>query len=141
MNRFLVVIEKAKGNYFAYSPDFSGCAAAGAVCEEASLLLSFENFFLAAELFRKISLTACTAPAVIEAGRTRMPASTAAPVQLLIVLNTEFAFWIVDILFLKASRHPAAATPMATPMPGVPSPARIRGVEEQPMRSRTPICI
>lgn len=35
MNRFLVVIEKAKGNYSAYSPDLPGCVATGATREEA----------------------------------------------------------------------------------------------------------
>ncbi|MBI4712808.1 MAG: type II toxin-antitoxin system HicB family antitoxin [Planctomycetes bacterium] len=29
MHRFLVVIEKANGNYSAYSPDLPGCVAAG----------------------------------------------------------------------------------------------------------------
>jgi predicted RNase H-like HicB family nuclease len=29
MHRFLVVIEKAKGNYSAYSPDLPGCVATG----------------------------------------------------------------------------------------------------------------
>ncbi len=35
MNRFLVVIEKAQGNYSAYSPDLPGCVATGATREEA----------------------------------------------------------------------------------------------------------
>jgi predicted RNase H-like HicB family nuclease len=35
MHRFLVVIEKANGNYSAYSPDFPGCVATGATREEA----------------------------------------------------------------------------------------------------------
>jgi predicted RNase H-like HicB family nuclease len=35
MHRFLVVIEKADGNYSAYSPDLPGCIAAGATSEEA----------------------------------------------------------------------------------------------------------
>jgi predicted RNase H-like HicB family nuclease len=35
MNRFLVVIEKAKNNYSAYSPDLPGCVAAGATRKEA----------------------------------------------------------------------------------------------------------
>jgi predicted RNase H-like HicB family nuclease len=30
MHRFLVVIEKAEGNYSAYSPDLPGCIATGA---------------------------------------------------------------------------------------------------------------
>jgi predicted RNase H-like HicB family nuclease len=34
MNRFLVVIEKAGGNYSAYSPDLPGCIATGATREE-----------------------------------------------------------------------------------------------------------
>ena len=29
MHRFLIVIEKANGNYSAYSPDLPGCAATG----------------------------------------------------------------------------------------------------------------
>jgi len=29
MHRFLIVIEKADGNYSAYSPDLPGCAATG----------------------------------------------------------------------------------------------------------------
>ena len=35
MYRFLVVIEKANGNYSAYSPDLLGCVAAGETREEA----------------------------------------------------------------------------------------------------------
>lgn len=35
MHRFLVVIEKANGNYSAYSPDLPGCVAAGITREEA----------------------------------------------------------------------------------------------------------
>lgn len=35
MRRFLIVIEKADGNYSAYSPDLPGCAATGATREEA----------------------------------------------------------------------------------------------------------
>jgi len=34
MYRFLVVIEKANGNYSAYSPDLSGCVATGSTREE-----------------------------------------------------------------------------------------------------------
>ena len=34
MNRFLVIIEKADGNYSAYSPDLPGCVATGATQEE-----------------------------------------------------------------------------------------------------------
>lgn len=37
MHRFLIVIEKAKGNYSAYSPDLPGCVATGATYEEAEL--------------------------------------------------------------------------------------------------------
>ena len=35
MHRFLIVIEKAEGNYSAYSPDLPGCVASGATREEA----------------------------------------------------------------------------------------------------------
>ena len=35
MYRFLIVIEKADGNYSAYSPDLPGCVATGATSEEA----------------------------------------------------------------------------------------------------------
>lgn len=35
MHRFLVVIEKAGGNYSAYSPDLPGCVATGDTYEEA----------------------------------------------------------------------------------------------------------
>ncbi|MEK6672455.1 MAG: type II toxin-antitoxin system HicB family antitoxin [Nitrospirota bacterium] len=35
MHRFLVVIEKADGNYSAYSPDLPGCVATGTTREEA----------------------------------------------------------------------------------------------------------
>jgi len=35
MHRFLVVIEKANGNYSAYSPDLPGCVATGKTHEEA----------------------------------------------------------------------------------------------------------
>jgi predicted RNase H-like HicB family nuclease len=34
MYRFLVVIEKANGNYSAYSPDLPGCIATGATLEK-----------------------------------------------------------------------------------------------------------
>lgn len=34
MYRFLVVIEKANGNYSAYSPDLPGCVATGQTNEE-----------------------------------------------------------------------------------------------------------
>ncbi|MBI4232983.1 MAG: type II toxin-antitoxin system HicB family antitoxin [Chloroflexi bacterium] len=36
MYRFLVVIEKADGNYSAYSPDLPGCIATGKTREEAA---------------------------------------------------------------------------------------------------------
>jgi len=35
MHRFLIVIEKAEGNYSAYSPDLPGCIATGSTREEA----------------------------------------------------------------------------------------------------------
>ncbi|MBI5633732.1 MAG: type II toxin-antitoxin system HicB family antitoxin [Nitrospirae bacterium] len=35
MHRFLIVIEKAKANYSAYSPDLPGCIATGASREDA----------------------------------------------------------------------------------------------------------
>jgi predicted RNase H-like HicB family nuclease len=35
MHGFLIVIEKADGNYSAYSPDLRGCIATGATREEA----------------------------------------------------------------------------------------------------------
>lgn len=35
MNRFLVIIEKAKNNFSVYSPDFPGCIATGSTKEEA----------------------------------------------------------------------------------------------------------
>ena len=34
MHRFLIVIEKAKDNYSAYSPDLPGCIATGSTREE-----------------------------------------------------------------------------------------------------------
>lgn len=34
MHRFLIVIEKADGNYSAYSPDLPGCVATGATHAE-----------------------------------------------------------------------------------------------------------
>jgi predicted RNase H-like HicB family nuclease len=37
MYRFLVVIEKADGNYSAYSPDLPGCVATGATRQEAEV--------------------------------------------------------------------------------------------------------
>lgn len=35
MNRYLIIIERANGNYSAYSPDVQGCVATGATREEA----------------------------------------------------------------------------------------------------------
>jgi predicted RNase H-like HicB family nuclease len=35
MNRYLIIIEKAKGNFSAYSPDVPGCAATGSTRAEA----------------------------------------------------------------------------------------------------------
>jgi len=37
MHRFLIVIEKTKNNYSAYSPDLPGCVATGKTHEEAAL--------------------------------------------------------------------------------------------------------
>ena len=34
MRRFLIVVEKANGNFSAYSPDLRGCIATGATPEE-----------------------------------------------------------------------------------------------------------
>jgi predicted RNase H-like HicB family nuclease len=45
MNRFLVVIEKTKGNYSAYSPDLPGCVATGETREEVE-----ENMYKAIEM-------------------------------------------------------------------------------------------
>ncbi len=36
MRRFLIVIEKANGNYSAYSPDLPGCIATGKTKEQAA---------------------------------------------------------------------------------------------------------
>jgi predicted RNase H-like HicB family nuclease len=36
MHRFLVVIEKAEGNYSAYSPDLPGCVATGKTRDQAA---------------------------------------------------------------------------------------------------------
>ncbi len=36
MHRFLIVIEKANGNYSAYSPDLPGCVATGRTREQAA---------------------------------------------------------------------------------------------------------
>ena len=45
MYRFLIVIEKADGNYSAYSPDLPGCAATGTTREEAE-----QNMYKAIEM-------------------------------------------------------------------------------------------
>ncbi len=45
MYRFLVVIEKANGNYSAYSPDLPGCVATGDTREEAE-----QNMYEAIEM-------------------------------------------------------------------------------------------
>jgi predicted RNase H-like HicB family nuclease len=45
MYRFLIVIEKADGNYSAYSPDLPGCAATGTTREEAE-----QNMYHAIEM-------------------------------------------------------------------------------------------
>jgi predicted RNase H-like HicB family nuclease len=37
MRRFLIVVEKANGNFSAYSPDLPGCVATGATLEEATV--------------------------------------------------------------------------------------------------------
>ncbi len=36
MYRFLIVVEKANGNYSAYSPDLPGCIATGKTAQEAA---------------------------------------------------------------------------------------------------------
>jgi predicted RNase H-like HicB family nuclease len=48
MRRFLVVIEKAEGNYSAYSPDLPGCVATGKTREEAE-----KNMYEAIEMHVK----------------------------------------------------------------------------------------
>ncbi len=45
MYRFLIVIEKANGNYSAYSPDLPGCIATGKTHEEVE-----QNMYEAIEL-------------------------------------------------------------------------------------------
>ena len=54
MHRFLVVIEKANGNYSAYSPDLPGCIAIGATREEVE-----ENMHQAIELHVRGLLAGC----------------------------------------------------------------------------------
>jgi predicted RNase H-like HicB family nuclease len=46
--RFLIVIEKADGNYSAYSPDLPGCIATGSTREEAE-----KNMYQAIEMHIK----------------------------------------------------------------------------------------
>ncbi len=36
MHRFLIVVERARGNYSAYSPDLPGCVATGKTREQAT---------------------------------------------------------------------------------------------------------
>lgn len=45
MHKFLIVIEKAKGNYSAYSPDLPGCVATGKTRSEVE-----ENMYQAIKL-------------------------------------------------------------------------------------------
>jgi len=45
LHRFLIVVEKANGNYSAYSPDLPGCIATGKTREEAT-----RNMYEAIEL-------------------------------------------------------------------------------------------
>jgi predicted RNase H-like HicB family nuclease len=37
MRRFLIVVEKANGNFSAYSPDLPGCVATGTTAEETTV--------------------------------------------------------------------------------------------------------
>jgi predicted RNase H-like HicB family nuclease len=46
MHRFLIVIEKANGNYSAYSPDLPGCIATGKTKDQAA-----KNIHEAIELY------------------------------------------------------------------------------------------
>ena len=48
MYRFLVIIEKANGNYSAYSPDLPGCVATGQTGEEVE-----QNMYEAIEMHIK----------------------------------------------------------------------------------------
>ncbi|MFH1353358.1 MAG: type II toxin-antitoxin system HicB family antitoxin [bacterium] len=48
MYRFLIIVEKAKGNYSAYSPDLPGCVATGKTKSEAE-----KNMYKAIELHIK----------------------------------------------------------------------------------------
>ena len=45
LHRFLVVVEKAEGNYSAYAPDLPGCVATGLTREEAE-----ENMYEAIQM-------------------------------------------------------------------------------------------
>lgn len=45
MHRFLIVVEKADGNYSAYSPDLPGCVATGETREQAE-----RNMYQAVEM-------------------------------------------------------------------------------------------
>ncbi len=45
MYRFLIVIEKANGNFFAYSPDLPGCIATGKTREQVT-----RNMYEASEM-------------------------------------------------------------------------------------------
>ncbi len=40
MHRYLIVIEKANGNYSAYSPDLSGCVATGKTIEDTKIKMT-----------------------------------------------------------------------------------------------------
>ena len=51
MRRFLVVIEKAKGNYSAYSPDLPGCVATGKTKAEAE-----ENIYEAIKMHIQVMI-------------------------------------------------------------------------------------
>ena len=48
MHRFLVIIEKANGNYSAYSPDLPGCVATGKTTQETE-----QNMYEALEMHLK----------------------------------------------------------------------------------------
>jgi predicted RNase H-like HicB family nuclease len=50
MYRFLVIIEKANGNYSAYSPDLPGCIATGTTREEAEREEAERNMHEAIEM-------------------------------------------------------------------------------------------
>jgi len=48
MHKFLVIIEKANGNYSAYSPDLPGCVATGKTTQETE-----QNMYEALEMHLK----------------------------------------------------------------------------------------